>query len=191
MKSTENFMTKSKKFVNENVWLQPLLLVGTIFVVIFSLNQIPGWLESIGDWLNIGGSTELTAATFDEIRAKIDADEDFIVIFTQDGCSACEQFTPRLDKWLALEENADVVVYNVDLTQESSVYVDATVTVTKLATFTNVLNTYFASKSEATITALGTPTMIRYIDGEIIDTLIGSVTSPSEDLELIEEFVRG
>lgn len=191
MKSTENFMTKSKKFVNDNAWLQPLLLVGAIFVVIFSLQEIPGWIDSIGEWLNIGGSTQLTAATFDSVREKVDANEDLIIIFTQDGCSACEQFTPRLDKWLELDENADVVVYNIDLTQESSVYVDSTVTVTKLATFTNTLNTYFASKGEATITGIGTPTMIRFIDGEIVDVLIGSVTSPAEDLELIEEFIRG
>lgn len=191
MKSEQNFLTKSKKFLNDNIWLQPLLLVGAIFVVIFSLNNIPSWIESIGEWLNIGGSTRLTAMEYSEFEDKLEANDDFIVIFIQEGCSACEQFKPRLDTWLGLEENSDVTVYEIDLTRENNIYIDTTITATKLNTLTSALNSYFASASEPTITAIGTPTMVRFVDGEIVDTLIGSVTSPSEDLELIEEFVRG
>lgn len=191
MKSDQNFFTKSKKFLNDNFWLQPLLLVGGIFAIIFSLNNIPSWFESIGEWLNIGGSTRLTAVEYSDFQDKLEANDDFIVIFVQDGCSACEQFKPRLEKWLELDENNDVTVFKIDLTRENNVYVDATITATKLNTLTSSLNTYFTSISEATITAIGTPTMVRFVDGEIVDTLIGSVTSPAEDLELIEEFVRG
>lgn len=191
MKSNVNFLSRTKKFINDNVWLQPLLLVGLIFVVIFSLNQIPSWVESVGDWLNIGGSSRLTKMTYNEMQAKIATGDEFVVIFTQDGCAACEQIKPRLDKWLGLAENKDVVVYQIDLTRENNVYVDTGITVTKLTTFTNTLNTYLQGAGKATVTNLGTPTMIRFQSAEIANVLIGSVQSAAEDLELIEALVKG
>ncbi len=48
LKAIGGFFTKLWRWIKETAWVQPLLIVGAIFAVIFSIPKITGWVESWG-----------------------------------------------------------------------------------------------------------------------------------------------
>lgn len=48
LKSIGAFFTKLWRWIKETAWVQPLLIVGAIFAVIFSIPKITDWVQSMG-----------------------------------------------------------------------------------------------------------------------------------------------
>ena len=125
-----------------------ILLLGLI--LFFSLNK---------------ENSKLIPITGDELLEKIEQKETFILVFTQEGCSHCKEYTPILNRVL---NNYDITIYDLNLTElrkDKELY----------------------NKVSAIFNIPGTPTTIFINDGEektTINRLVGS----SNYKDLVEKF---
>ena len=78
--------------------------------------KIPLFLIAI--LLLTGCQTTLKRVGYDEIKDMIDKKETFILEITQDGCSHCEEFTPRL-KTILKDNNLEAYNLNISYISES------------------------------------------------------------------------
>lgn len=94
------------RYVKQNAWIQPILMVGLIFAIIFGLTAAPDAWDTVKGWFTtdseepqhveeLGGSDskdgESAEGTKDLIKMFED-DETFIVIFGGTDCSLCKSF---------------------------------------------------------------------------------------------------
>jgi hypothetical protein len=97
-------------WIKETAWVQPLLIVGTIFAIIFSIPTITEWVNGIAENIN---SAE---AYYRNFQKKLEGEEDsdaqklidammdnsdefgdkFMVIFVQENCQFCKDAQPAL-----------------------------------------------------------------------------------------------
>jgi hypothetical protein len=97
-------------WIKETAWVQPLLIVGTIFAIIFSIPTITEWVNGIAENIN---SAE---AYYRNFQKKLEGEEDsdaqklidammdnsdefgdkFMVIFVQETCQFCKDAQPAL-----------------------------------------------------------------------------------------------
>lgn len=179
-------------YVSENAWLQPFLLVGAIFVLIFNLTNIASWVTTVGTWIGIGVEEDLlTYLTAEEYEDKIAADDEFVVVFVQEGCSACAQFKPAINTVINAYPDENVVVYALDVTKDAlGVYEDETLTLAKINDVIKAVQLYLDSEnSSTTYASLGTPLMLKFEDGVVVDAILGATTSAAGDFFAIEEFL--
>ncbi len=97
-------------WIKETAWIQPLLIVGIIFGVIFSIPSVTGWIQGLADSAT---SAETYYKKFDkslkgdedsEVQKIVNAmvnDEDtygdkFFLMIVQEGCSGCEEAQPAV-----------------------------------------------------------------------------------------------
>jgi hypothetical protein len=101
-------------WIKETAWVQPLLIVGTIFAVIFSIPTISEWVQGVADSIN---SPEAYYRRFQQklegeensdaqklIDAMLAADdntkstygEKFMLVFVQKDCQFCKDAQPAL-----------------------------------------------------------------------------------------------
>ena len=78
--------------------------------------KIPLFLIAI--LLLTGCQNTLKRVSYDEIKDMIDKKETFILEVTQDGCSHCEEFTPRL-KTILKDNNLEAYNLNISYISES------------------------------------------------------------------------
>ncbi len=78
--------------------------------------KIPLFLIAI--LLLTGCQNTLKRVSYDEIKDMIDKKETFILEITQDGCSHCEEFTPRL-KTILKDNNLEAYNLNISYISES------------------------------------------------------------------------
>ena len=78
--------------------------------------KIPLFLIAI--LLLTGCQNTLKRVGYDEIKDMIDKKETFILEITQDGCSHCEEFTPRL-KTILKDNNLEAYNLNISYISES------------------------------------------------------------------------
>lgn len=137
MTSVKRFFGKLFKFIKESVWLQPVLIVGLIFAVIFSLGGISDFFNNVGKWFQGGnsGDTEvlkLEKLTQEEILEKYLKGEKFAFIIVQDNCHYCEEYYVSLNQYKKqLDEdenfNGGVKFYALDVTRIDGEYRDDTI----------------------------------------------------------------
>lgn len=175
-------------YVSENAWLQPFLLVGAIFILIFNITNIASWIGTVGSWFGIGVEEDLlTYITMDEYQDKLIDNEEFVVVFVQDGCAACAQFKPAINKVINAYPDENLVIYAVNITKDAlGVYEDTSIS---LSDVTAVVKGVQAYQKSTTYTALGTPLMLKYEDGAVVDAILGVTDSASKDFFIIEEFL--
>lgn len=97
-------------WIKETAWVQPLLIVGTIFAVIFSIPTITEWVQGIADSINSPESyyrrfqMKLEGEEESDAQELIDAmvegndtfGEKFMLIFVQKDCSFCKDAQPAI-----------------------------------------------------------------------------------------------
>lgn len=95
-------------WIKETAWVQPLLIVGTIFAIIFSIPTITEWVQGVAESINSAETyyrnyqRKLEGEENSEAQKLIDAmmansdefGEKFMVVFVQNGCSFCKEAQP-------------------------------------------------------------------------------------------------
>lgn len=176
-----------KKYISESPWIQPFLIVGLIFAVIFSLTlfkdggAINTWFNNIFNKQTCEGCTP---TTLDTIDTKISGNESFILIFTADDCSACTSAYPIFNRYLS--DNKDQPFYTINVTSKTDektgdlTYNDSKLTQEKLNKIGETVDTYLRSENrDNDLTLEGsdhyfqTPTIVLFKDGKVIDVSIG------------------
>src|SRR5574344_2355941 len=56
LKAIGNFFVKIWRWIKNTAWVQPLLIVGLIFAVIFSISPITKWIQGMADDSNSAAS---------------------------------------------------------------------------------------------------------------------------------------
>ena len=125
LRAIGNFFVRIGRWIKNTAWIQPLLIVGGIFAIIFSIPYITKW---VGSWFSSSSASEkyysshkLSLKGAEDRKSDVDklftyitdhdnADkatankfgEKFFVTLVQDGCSACDE---RYGGFKTLEEN--------------------------------------------------------------------------------------
>lgn len=95
-------------WIKETAWVQPLLIVGTIFAIIFSIPTITEWVQGIAESINSAETyyrnfqRKLEGEENSDAQKLIDAmmanssefGEKFMVAFVQKDCSFCKDAQP-------------------------------------------------------------------------------------------------
>jgi hypothetical protein len=97
-------------WIKETAWVQPLLIVGTIFAIIFSIPTITEWVSGIAESINSAETyyrnfqKKLEGEEDSDAQKLIDAmvensdefGEKFMVVFVQVNCQFCKDAQPAL-----------------------------------------------------------------------------------------------
>ncbi len=109
-KAIGGFFKSIWRYVKQNAWIQPILMVGLIFAIIFGLTAAPDAWDTVKGWFTtdseepqhieeLGGrkskNGESAEGTKDLINM-FDKDETFIVIFGGTDCSLCKSFNKNV-----------------------------------------------------------------------------------------------
>ena len=95
------FFARIWRWIAETAWIQPLLIVGLIFGVVFSIPSISSWISNLSKSQNnyafyndntVSTSDLLKYAEADDFSPLYDNDEDqhFLLVFIKKGCDSCE-----------------------------------------------------------------------------------------------------
>jgi thioredoxin-related protein len=107
-------------FIQLNAWIQPLLVIGVIFGLIFGLAGIPKIITSIKSCSNTTEKLEkfknvTNLKTVDELKEQQEKDGDFIIIFGTSTCEICSNFAKSLNNYHAKnkdqKEKHDYIYY--------------------------------------------------------------------------------
>ncbi len=125
-KAIGNFFARIGRWIKNTAWIQPLLIVGGIFAIIFSIPYITKW---VGSWFTEGTAAEkyynahkvsldnadkgnsdvdklfsylADPENEDNAKAKAKYGDKFFVTLVQDNCSSCEE---RYVAFQTLEDN--------------------------------------------------------------------------------------
>lgn len=126
LRAIGNFFVRIGRWIKNTAWIQPLLIVGGIFAIIFSIPYISKW---VGSWFKSDSASEKYYSSkkinldkaedgnsdvdklfsylsdpdnADNAKAKAKYGDKFFVTLVQDGCSACDE---RYGGFKTLEEN--------------------------------------------------------------------------------------
>ena len=105
------FFARIWTWIKETAWVQPLLIVGIIFAVIFSIPSITEWIQGIADNANSaetyykkyrksleGDETSDAQELIDAVMANEDTFGDkYFIILVQSECGGCEDLQPAVD----------------------------------------------------------------------------------------------
>lgn len=119
LRAIGNFFVKIGRWIKETAWVQPLLIVGGIFAIIFSIPYISSWVSSwftggnesnkfyqknkvslSGADKNESDADKLLAYMSSDTKEKSDTKkwgEKFFVVFVQEDCSGCEDIYKGFD----------------------------------------------------------------------------------------------
>ena len=154
LRAIGRFFARIGRWIRDTAWIQPLLIVGGIFAIIFSIPYITKWVQS---WFSSGNASEsyyekkeLSWKKVDDGKSEVDSffkyisnyDEEsakktdsfkkfgskFFVAFVQKGCEGCEN---DYYGFKTVQSNWDNYVENTsDLNEESkefklfTIYID-------------------------------------------------------------------
>ena len=107
LKAIGAFFVRIGRWIKDTAWVQPLLIVGAIFAVIFSIPSITGWIEGLAEDAKssekyyqkyqrslAGGETSEADKLIADIQdgdAKSGVGEKFFLVFVSEDCSACSE----------------------------------------------------------------------------------------------------
>ena len=94
------------RYVKNNAWIQPILMVGLIFAIIFGLTKAPDAWDTVKGWFTtdeeepqhvteLGGSKSKdgeSAKGTNDLISMFENDKTFVVIFGGTDCTNCKSF---------------------------------------------------------------------------------------------------
>ncbi len=136
------FFVRIGRWIKDTAWIQPLLIVGVIFAIIFSIPSIVDGINAINDRRNSAHeyykkfqvslkSAEDSSAQklLDDIYANENGDSDsldgqkFFLVFTQEECSACESAREGFEKLSSYSKDdlggASFTLKTIDVKQDT------------------------------------------------------------------------
>ena len=151
LRAIGNFFVKIGRWIKETAWIQPLLIVGGIFAIIFSIPYISKWVSS---WFD---DSNAATAFYKDYKVSLDgaqnADKDsdanklftymqerdpegekkwgkkFFIVFVQEDCAGCEEiykgFDVLDDNWgkneFVAKDGEDFKMYTIFIDSETTV----------------------------------------------------------------------
>jgi thiol-disulfide isomerase/thioredoxin len=177
----KSFWDKVTKLLADNYWLQPVLLVSLVFVLVFSLQAVPGIVNTVQGWFETNEECEnCEFTTYSDVAGEITRSTNTYVLITQKGCSACQAFYPVVDRFL--EANEDINILVIDIEKIADIYTDATLTDENLYEFGKLVDVGITSSNFATIYNANTdfydfltPTLVEFNTNKAVKAIVGSV----------------
>lgn len=177
----KSFWDKVTKLLADNYWLQPVLLVSLVFVLVFSLQAVPGIVSTVQGWFETNEECEnCEFTTYSDVAGEITRTSNTYVLITQKGCSACQEFYPVVDRFL--EANEDINILVIDIEKIADIYTDATLTDENLYEFGKLVDVGITSSNFATIYNANTdfydfltPTLVEFNTNKAVKAIVGSV----------------
>jgi len=197
LKSVGNFFKKiglfiwkyikiSWNYIKENAWIQPIVIVGLIFALVFGVQGIINGVEKIKENSTSEESSSkdlFTKLTMSQVLDKIDADEDFVLFIGSRDCYHCQDFKPILNKYVSTSNRKDI--YYIDIGDTS----DYTLKKAYLNEWVEKLQ-YIETRDFGD--SLSAPTVVIVRDGEFVDAKAGAqaLNGGMEYLQFVK-FVEG
>ncbi len=134
LKAIGAFFVRIGRWIKDTAWVQPLLIVGAIFAVIFSIPSITSWIEGLAEDAKssekyyqkyqrslAGGETSEADKLIDDIQngdAKTSIGEKFFLVFVAEDCQSCkeskEAFEELEKRWKGtLAPNSDDLAFKL------------------------------------------------------------------------------
>jgi thiol-disulfide isomerase/thioredoxin len=177
----KSFWEKVTKLLADNYWLQPVLLVSLVFVLVFSLQVVPGIVNTIQGWFETNEECqECEFVNYTTVAGEITRSNNTYVLITQKGCAACQEFYPVVDRFLAA--NPDIRLLVIDIEKIADIYTDPTLTDENIYEFGKLVDVGITSSNFNTIYNASTdfydfltPTLVEFNTNRATKALVGSV----------------
>jgi thiol-disulfide isomerase/thioredoxin len=177
----KSFWEKVTKLLADNYWLQPVLLVSLVFVLVFSLQAVPGIINTVQGWFETNEECEeCEFVNYTTVAGEITRSSNTYVLITQKGCSACQEFYPVVDRFLAANEDIKLLV--IDIEKIADIYTDPTLTDENIYEFGKLVDVGITSSNFNTIYNATTdfydfltPTLVEFNTNRATKALVGSV----------------
>jgi thiol-disulfide isomerase/thioredoxin len=177
----KSFWEKVTKLLADNYWLQPVLLVSLVFVLVFSLQAVPGIVNTVQGWFETNEECEeCEFVNYTTVADEITRSSNTYVLITQKGCAACQAFYPIVDRFLVA--NPDIRLLVVDIEKIADIYTDPTLTDENIYEFGKLVDVGVTSSNFNTIYNASTdfydfltPTLVEFNDNRASKALVGSV----------------
>ena len=153
LRAIGRFFARIGRWIRDTAWVQPLLIVGGIFAIIFSIPYITKWVKSWGDSGSESekfyNNTKLSLKGCDEKNSDVDNlltylmdinenkatdaqkkkyGEKFFLCFVQEGCSGCETNYEGLNYLKSNYKDSSSDLYlNGETFKYHSIYMDQTI----------------------------------------------------------------
>jgi hypothetical protein len=188
----KSFWDKVTKMLADNYWLQPVLLVSLVFVLVFSLQAVPGLVRTVQGWFDTNEECEnCTFTNYNQVAGEITRSTTTYVLITQKSCAACKSFYPVVDRFL--EANKDIKLWVIDIEKVSDLYNDSTLTDVLLRDFGQLVDVGITSSNYNTIYNPSTdfydfltPTLVEFSSNKALKALVGAASY----IEVAEFFNR-
>jgi hypothetical protein len=177
----KSFWEKVTKLLADNYWLQPVLLVSLVFVLVFSLQAVPGIVNTVQGWFETNEECEeCEFVDYTTVAGEITSSSNTYVLITQKGCSACQAFYPVVDRFLVA--NPDIRLLVLDIEKIADIYTDPTLTDENIYEFGKLVDVGVTSSNFSTIYNASTdfydfltPTLVEFNTNRATKALVGSV----------------
>ena len=171
-------------YIKENAWIQPIALVVLIFALVFGFQGIVNGIEKIKENSSAKKEEEknkYTKLTMEQVRTKIDNDDDFILFIGAHDCVYCNEFKTVVNKYISSTSN---MIYYIDINDSSDTSMDDKYLDEWVEMLGNI--------STRDFTGLSTPTVVVIRDGEFADAKSGAhgLSGGMEYLNFVK-FVEG
>jgi hypothetical protein len=177
----KSFWDKVTKLLADNYWLQPVLLVSLVFILVFSLQAVPGIVNTVQGWFETNEECkECEFVNYTTVAGEITRSSNTYVLITQKGCAACQAFYPVVDRFLVA--NPDIRLLVVDIEKIADIYTDPTLTDENIYEFGKLVDVGVTSSNFNTIYNASTdfydfltPTLVEFNTNRATKALVGSV----------------
>ena len=86
LRAIGSFFAKIGRWIRDTAWVQPLLIVGGIFAIIFSIPYITKWVKTWGDstsaYQKYYNKTSLSLKNVDEGESEVDGIFQYLLAYT-------------------------------------------------------------------------------------------------------------
>ncbi len=186
-------LTKIKKALENNYWLQPVILVALVFALIFAVQGITSSAKAakIEKEANAGKPCpHCTTAVYGDVISLIESGKDTYVLITQETCASCEKAYPIIEKFISSYKD-DFIFYTIDVEKNEDKYNDETITDETFFSFgklvdvgvtTSGYKTFYEAETDEYV--YQTPTIVHFQNKVASEALVGIA-----DYESLAEFM--
>ena len=119
----KKFFATIGRFLKNNYWIQPLLLVLIVFILVFSLQGFDSVINSIRNWISPNSKcSACTSMKYDKAKEKLAAikdEEALYVLVYEDDCEACKNIYQKLNNYIKAN-GLTVYSINIGIKKENS-----------------------------------------------------------------------
>lgn len=195
LKIIGRFISKCVKtvfnYIKENEWLQPLVIVALIFALVFSVQGIVSGTRKLIDRIHDRNNEteQYTVIKMVDLKARLNAGEDFVFYIGYDACSACDAYNTAVNKYVQSTGN---IFYYLDIGKEDGVYIDYTLATIDLEEIMERLSNIPNQDEFIDLDSLSTPTTVVVRGGEFAAAKVGAFgINGASDYSEFADFVDG